>query len=95
MLSEEDMKKCGDLAKNGKVEGRIHVLNPAIEVGLKRFRGFKCIDGDSLLAGKPEEEWLGKGNETYVNNKKRLRKWKSQIKKKELHQETGDKMKNE
>ena len=81
MLSEEDMKKCGDLAKSGRLEGRIHLLNLAIEIGLKRFRGFKCIDGDSLLAGEPEETWLEKGNETYVNNKKRLRKWKSQVRK--------------
>lgn len=81
LLGEEDMKKCADLAKSGTVEGRIHVLNPPIEVGLKRFRGFKCIDGDSLLAGEPEGVWLEGGNETYVSNKKRLRKWKSQVRK--------------
>jgi len=80
LLSEEDMEKSQDLAKRGTLEGNIVVLDEPIPTSLRRFRGYRCIDGDILLAGKPEEAWLYFGRERYKRNKRAIRHWKAEKK---------------
>jgi len=86
LLSEEDIEKCRDLADSGTLEGHIHVLNPTIPLSLKRFRGFKNIDGNAVLAGKPEREWFEGAHRKYLRNKKLLRRWRSAKRKLEMEE---------
>jgi len=80
LLSEEDMEKCRDLAQRGTLEGNIVVLDEPIQTSLRRFRGYRCIDGDMLLGGKHEVEWLLSGYGRYKRNKKAIRHWKAEKK---------------
>jgi hypothetical protein len=41
------------------VGGGLKLINPTIVAeGLKRFRGWKYVDGEKLLSGEPIEEWF-------------------------------------
>jgi len=56
-VSSEDMEKIqahADMAK-----GDIELIDPPISYpGFKRFRGFKYVLGDRILAGYPSQEWF-------------------------------------
>ena len=61
LLSEEDLEKCKDLAESGTLNGNIQVIDPPIEFDknvIKRFRGYRYVDGDKILARAPPEEWF-------------------------------------
>ena len=79
LLSEEDMEKCRDLAKSGKLEGRIEVIEPPIPVTLKRFRGFKAVSGDAILADEPEDTWYDAAYEANQLNKVAIAKYKRKL----------------
>ena len=79
LLSEEDMEKCRDLAHSGTLEGRIEVIEPPIPTGLKRFRGFKAVSGDAILAGEPESAWYAAAYEANQLNKVAIAKYKRKL----------------
>ena len=79
LLSEEDMAKCWDLAKSSKLEGRIEVIEPPIPTGLKRFRGYKAVDGDLILNGDPEHTWYEAAYEANQLNKTAIAKYKRML----------------
>jgi len=87
LLSEEGMEKCRDLAKSGKLEGHIEVIEPLVSTGLKRFRGFKAVSGEAILAGEPEDTWYAaayKANQlnkvAIAKHKRELAKWEKNVK---------------
>ena len=90
LLSEEDMEKCRDLAQRGTLEGNIVVLDDPIQTSLRRFRGYRCIDGDMLLAGQPEYNWLLSGRERYKRNKRAIRHWKAEKKRLKREKEKNE-----
>ncbi len=81
LLSEEDIEKCRDLAHSSKLEGRIEVIEPPIPTGLKRFRGFRAVSGDFILAGEPEESWYATAYEANQLNKVAIAKYKRKLEK--------------
>jgi len=68
LVSDEDMKrlqKHADMAK-----GQLQLIAPPLEApALKRFRGYKYVDGEAILAGLPMESWLEKVKEVRTKPK--------------------------
>lgn len=56
-VSSEDMEKIQEHADMAK--GDISLIDPPISYpGFKRFRGYKYVFGDRILAGDPSQEWF-------------------------------------
>lgn len=81
LISEEDMHKVRDMEGNDLLEGHFVVLDDPIPVDIKRLRGYKHVDGNAILSGEPEDEWYESAHRTYLENKKRMRRFKRQFKK--------------
>jgi len=62
LVSDEDMKKLQKHADMAK--GQLQTITPPIEVPeLKRFRGYKYVDGDAILNRLPIDQWTIKVKE--------------------------------
>jgi hypothetical protein len=58
--------KEADIKTDLRVEGGIVEMDPYRPCGLKRFRGFKMVNGDRILQGKPWKTWGLSGEEREV-----------------------------
>lgn len=76
LLSEEDMEKCRDLANSTTLSGRFNIIDPAVYLSIGRFRGYKHVIGDNILARKPEGTWYEEAHEAYLRNKRAMSRWK-------------------
>lgn len=68
LVSDEDMKKLQKHADMAK--GQLQLIKPPIVCpNLKRFRGYKYVDGEAILSGLPIDQWFTKVKEVRTKPK--------------------------
>jgi len=80
LLSEEDMEKVKDLAESSTLGGHIVILEEPIPYEGKKFRSFKYVEGDKILAKAPQHEWWV-DKRTYDDNWNAYYRWKAKLEK--------------
>lgn len=74
LVSSEDMDKLREDVSKGDFSGALTLIDPSIQIQLKRFRGYKYVLGDNILARKPEVAWFNVAETRNQNSHIRITK---------------------